>query len=109
VQPARNRELLVIQQDLALGGRVWPSKLWALAWSPDGSRLATGESEGPVQVWDAATGQVLRQWDNNHLFNAVAWSPDGRHGRPAASCFIAFSSPDQAAAKLGLPRRDGFW
>ena len=54
-----------------------------LAYSPDGRWLAataraTGKfmsSEGPVCVWDAATGQVVRTWTDGR---AGAFTPDGR-------------------------------
>ncbi|MGH3883483.1 MAG: WD40 repeat domain-containing protein, partial [Pseudonocardiaceae bacterium] len=30
--------------------------MWAVAWSPDGTRLLTGGTDGTVRVWDAASG-----------------------------------------------------
>src|SRR5260370_30012387 len=30
--------------------------VYAVAWSPDGARLASGGGDNTVQVWDAATG-----------------------------------------------------
>jgi WD40 repeat protein len=30
--------------------------VWAVAWSPDGTRLLTGSADGTVRVWDAASG-----------------------------------------------------
>ncbi|MGH3797332.1 MAG: WD40 repeat domain-containing protein [Pseudonocardiaceae bacterium] len=30
--------------------------VWAVAWSPDGTRLLTGGGSGAARVWDAATG-----------------------------------------------------
>jgi len=50
----------------------------AVAWSPDGKRIASASANGTVQVWDA--------FDGGHLFvyrhhsgavYTVAWSPDG--------------------------------
>ena len=60
----------------------------AVAWSPDGTRIASAGADKIVQVWDIATG--------NHMFtcighvdsiSAVAWSPDGKR--------IASASNDQ--------------
>ncbi len=49
----------------------------AVAWSPDGDRLATGLGSR-VFVWDAATARLIRTLTaHTGLVNALAWSPDG--------------------------------
>jgi len=47
-----------------------------VAFSPDGTRLAsiTGVGVGGLNVWDAATGQLLFALKSG---NSVAFSPDG--------------------------------
>jgi WD40 repeat protein len=69
-----------------------------IAWSPDGTRLATGETCGNWQwsimqgckviIWDIATGTQKRiftmHWFEN--VHSVAWSPDGKLLAAAAQC-----------------------
>ena len=48
----------------------------AVAWSPDGTRIATGSDDG-VWVWDAVTGKDLLSLECGREVGSVAWSPDG--------------------------------
>jgi WD40 repeat protein len=59
------------------------------AWSPDGRRIASGSSDGTVEVWNAVTGQriltyrgdtqfVLPAVDTPRAVLSIAWSPDGK-------------------------------
>ena len=60
-----------------------PSGLvFAVAWSPDGKRLAsTGNYDVPhIRIWDADTGRLIREIEgvaSGVAVSAVAWSPDG--------------------------------
>jgi WD40 repeat protein len=51
--------------------------LCAVAWSPDGRRIASGGMGTTVQVWDATTGEALFTY-RGHLscVYTLAWSPD---------------------------------
>jgi WD40 repeat protein len=50
--------------------------VWSVAWSPDGSKLATAGSDANAKVWDAASGRQLLALPQ--IFTtSVAWLPDG--------------------------------
>jgi len=48
----------------------------ALAWLPDSVRLASGASDGSLQVWNARTGHLLRvlvERDEDAPVESLAW------------------------------------
>jgi WD40 repeat protein len=49
----------------------------AVAFSPDGTILATGSSDKTTRLWDVATGALLKTYDVNYIVQSVAFSPDG--------------------------------
>jgi eukaryotic-like serine/threonine-protein kinase len=78
----------------------------AVAWSPDGRRIASGSWDKIVQIWGAATAQTMLTYNNHrHTVKAVAWSPNGT--------YIASGSWDStvrvwyAATGDDLPHYDG--
>ena len=56
----------------------------AVAFSPDGTMIATGSSDGSARLLDAATGAEIMQVDHGSSVHAVAFSPDGT--RLATGC-----------------------
>jgi WD40 repeat protein len=61
------------------------SPVATVAWSPDGTRIASGSGDQTVQVWDATSGGHLFIYRGHTTnINAVAWSPV-RIGRRIAS------------------------
>jgi WD40 repeat protein len=57
------------------------SVAWGIAYSPDGTLLATGSLWSPgdenVTIWDVATGQVVRLIDNKEGADELLFSNDG--------------------------------
>jgi hypothetical protein len=66
----------------AVGGNVE-----AMAWTPSGDALAIAVAQpttsGPIQVWSAASGQLIASFTDSDPFEGVieglAWSPDGQY------------------------------
>jgi WD40 repeat protein/DNA-binding SARP family transcriptional activator len=52
----------------------------AVAFSPDGQFLATGDSkgQGQVKVWRVSNGQIVLSFPDVSNVYAIAWSPDGQ-------------------------------
>jgi WD40 repeat protein len=61
----------------------------AVAWSRDGSHLATGDRFGHVTIWDAATLRQPKALNDlatlGARVNSVVWSPDGKRIASGAS------------------------
>jgi WD40 repeat protein/serine/threonine protein kinase len=69
----RRRELFTLQGH--------PRSVTSLAWSPDGTRLASANGDRTITIWDAATGKercTLRGHAGpGASINCVAWGADG--------------------------------
>jgi WD40 repeat protein/transcriptional regulator with XRE-family HTH domain len=76
------------QELLRLRGHVAPVR--SVAFSPDGTRLATASNDKTAKVWDAATGQeLLTLRGHTSPLAAVTFSPDGM--------YVATASHDTSA------------
>lgn len=73
------------QESLSLKGH--SATVWSVAFSPDGTRLASASADLTVKVWDTSTGQSLwamatgqvssRLYGHSGHLMRVAFSPDG--------------------------------
>jgi hypothetical protein len=64
-----------------------------VAWSPDGTKVATASWDNTAALWDPVTGQRLHVFKGHtEWVNCVAWSPDGTQ--------LATASSDKTAALL---------
>ena len=68
-------ELKILPKTLILSG--YGHVVFAVVWSPDGSRIVTGSTGEGVRVWDAVTGESLLSLEGDDWARSVAWSPDG--------------------------------
>lgn len=53
-------------------------RVWSVAFTPDGRRVASGNEDGKVRVWDAGTGELLQTLTGHTGWAlGLAISPDG--------------------------------
>ena len=51
--------------------------VWSVAFSPDGSRLASGSLDHTIKLWNAQTGDLINTLRHDSGVYSVAFSPDG--------------------------------
>ena len=92
-------------------GRIRPpepdvASVMCLAFSPDGTKLAWGEEDGHVALWDLAADRLLHRatLHDGHV-HALAFSPDGRlvasGGADGAVRVRTVERPGESAAHAG--------
>src|SRR5579859_2449957 len=109
--------------------------IFAVAWSPDGARLACGGGEYKIDIFDTRLWKQQITYKGHHsAVYAVAWSPDGRqiistgaddamhlwdamHGRNVATYFkhisivsgVAWSPNGQRIVSVGYDKTAQVW
>lgn len=53
------------------------SEVECITFSPDDSRLATGDEAYQVRLWDSKTGEALCNWEHDSGIDGIAWSNNG--------------------------------
>lgn len=54
-----------------------PGSIKSVRWSPDEKMIATGGFDNKARLFDAGTGELLREFENPLKIEAVDFSPDG--------------------------------
>ena len=76
IQDALHQAVLASRLRLTLRGHT--SDVWDVAYSPDGTQVATASWDGTAKIWDAKTGQELYTLEGHcKALQDVAYSPDG--------------------------------
>ncbi|MDB5351512.1 MAG: hypothetical protein JWN86_2759 [Planctomycetota bacterium] len=49
-----------------------------VAWHPEGTKIATGSSDGTIKIWDPSNGKETTSLDAGGDVFGLRWTPDGR-------------------------------
>ncbi|CAL3970035.1 hypothetical protein PZA11_006353 [Diplocarpon coronariae] len=75
-------------------------EIYDLAWSPDGIYFITGSMDNVARIYNAQTGQLMRQIaEHQHYVQGVAWDPLNE--------YIATQSSDRSVHVYSLKTKEG--
>jgi len=64
----------------------------SLSWSPDGTKIVSGNSDGGIQIWNAETLEIISTLrDGNINVSSVAWSPDSKRIVSGSTVYVGDS------------------
>ena len=97
--PGSGRSRPAAAQAGARSGRERRTSSFAVAFSPDGSKLATAGADRAVRVYETATGKVLVQIEDHAdwIFD-IAFSPDGK--------LLASASRDKTSKVFDIEKKE---
>lgn len=76
------------------------AEIYDVAWSPDGVFIITGSMDNIARIYNAQTGQMVRQIaEHSHYVQGVAWDPLNE--------FVATQSSDRSVHIYRLKTKDG--
>ncbi|KAI5281561.1 hypothetical protein KEM54_003183, partial [Ascosphaera aggregata] len=76
------------------------AEIYDLAWSPDGVFFITGSMDNIARIYNAQTGQMVRQIaEHSHYVQGVAWDPLNE--------FVVTQSSDRSVHIYSLKTKDG--
>ncbi|KAK0113327.1 hypothetical protein ONS96_014192 [Cadophora gregata f. sp. sojae] len=77
-------------------------EIYDLAWSPDGIYFITGSMDNVARIYNAQTGQLIRQIaEHQHYVQGVAWDPLNE--------YIATQSSDRSVHIYTLKTKEGLY
>jgi WD40 repeat protein len=78
------------------------SGVQAVAWSPDDKRIASGGTDGTVQVWDAISGHTMLTYRGHQMAGPKSGFPPGLLGPILEFTTLSFGSASQASREKGI-------